>query len=391
MFKLSACLAGAALLCPVFFQNLHAGEFFQDFSGSNIGDTNFSDGSQLFSTSYSVAQVVFAPYNELQLTANGIPSVTSAYELPDLDLDHPVYAFSAKWNMPVFGSFGGSPPPADGFSFNFGQLSSVNLTNGAVESGYGTGLSFDVQTYSGNSPGFYLRSGGNIIASAPYNPATEWGDNNGTRHFFEVDWNYYTGMTVRLDGTNIFSNVMITNFIPYAGDRFVFAARCGADSEFIRLDNIMVWTGGNMVLLPPSPPYFSAGGEVFSSPADAFDGNLNDFWASGSPLPTGIGATFLPTNFVFAYTVTSANLGNRPADPASWTLQGSADGNTWNYILGSSGGYFQADGETHCCPAYDGDGYLTAYRLEINTNNNSPFTALGDLQLYGVTTVSAPV
>ena len=370
--------------------SLHAGTYFQDFSGSAIGDTNFSDGSQLFTTTPSVAQVVFAPYNELQLTANGIANVYSAYELPDLDSGAPVYAFSAKWNMPVYGNF---PSSADGFSFNFGQLNSLNLaTNASLESGYGVGLSFDVQTYLGNNPGFYLRVGTNIVASLPYNPQTEWGVNNGTRHFFEVDWNYYTGMTVRMDSTNtIFSNVAITNFVPRSGDRFVFAARCGGSSEFIRLDNILVWTGGNLVPLPASTPYFTAGGELFTTPANVFDGNPNDFWATGSPLPTGIGATFLPTNTVVAYTLTSANTGVRAADPASWTLQGSGDGgSTWPYLLGNGGGYFQNDGETHACLA-TGSANVADYRLLINTNNNNSFTELGKLRLYALSRVGAPL
>lgn len=78
-----------------------AGQFFQDFSNSAVGATNFSDGSQLHSTDYSMAQVTFSPYNELQLTANGASGTYSAYEPPDLDSTTPVYAFSAKWNMPV--------------------------------------------------------------------------------------------------------------------------------------------------------------------------------------------------------------------------------------------------------------------------------------------------
>ena len=110
-------------------------------------------------------------------------------------------------------------------------MSSLNLATNSInlESGYGVVLSFDIQTFSGNNPGFYIRVGTNIVASSSYNPQTQWGVNTDTRHFFEVDWNYYTGISVRMDSTNkIFSNVMVTNFIPQGNDRFVFAARCGA-------------------------------------------------------------------------------------------------------------------------------------------------------------------
>jgi hypothetical protein len=40
----------------------------------------------------------------------------------------------------------------NGFSLNFGQLRSLNLTNGNVEGGYGVGLTLGVQTYDENYP-----------------------------------------------------------------------------------------------------------------------------------------------------------------------------------------------------------------------------------------------
>ncbi|HEY1660776.1 MAG TPA: hypothetical protein VGI03_00005 [Verrucomicrobiae bacterium] len=365
-----------------------AGQFFQDFQAYAVGATNFSDGSQLFSTSYSTAQVVFSPYNELQLTANGVSGVNSAYELPDLDSGAPVYAFSAKWNMPVYGNFGGSPPSADGFSFNFGQLSSLNLATNTVaqESGYGVGLSFDIQTYSGNSPGFYIRSGTNIIASVPYTPGTEWGVNNGTRHFFEVDWNYYTGMSVRMDGTNIFSNIVITNFNPQGGERFVFAARCGTDSEFIRLDNIAICTGGNYVQLPSSSPYY-ANNDQGSPRALAFDGDNSTLWGAIGSLPAYDGATFLPSNSVALFAITSANLTSGNSDPQAFTLDGSNDGGgSWNTV-GSGSANFQNAEETHCLPV-TGAAAFNAYRLNVTGTAipNSGCT-LGELRLYAFSPV----
>jgi len=47
---------------------------------------------------------------------------------------------------------------------------------------------------------------------------------------------------VKVDGTAIFSNVAVTNYMPQAGSRFVWAARCDALSEEMRLDNIIVRT-----------------------------------------------------------------------------------------------------------------------------------------------------
>jgi len=194
---------------------LRAGQYFQDFSAFPPGATNFADGSQLFSTSLgSVAAVQDSTYHELQLTETGVSSVTSAFLLPDLDPNTPIYAFSVKWNADVSGSF---PNAADGFSFNFGQLDSSNLTTGTVESGYPTGLCFSVQTYVGNNPGFYVRTNGVVAATLTNNPAAQWQTNSSTRHFFEVDWFAQTGLTVRLDGQTLFTNVPTTGFVPQAG------------------------------------------------------------------------------------------------------------------------------------------------------------------------------
>jgi photosystem II stability/assembly factor-like uncharacterized protein len=365
---------------------LFAGQYFQDFSGSAIGDTTFSDGSQLFTTSPSVAQVVFSPYNELQLTASGDSSVNSAFELPDLDSDTPVYAFSAKWNMPVYGNF---PNAADGFSFNFGQLSSLNLGTNTIaqESGYGVGLSFDIQTYSGSSPGFYIRANGNIVASSPYIPQIEWGVNNGARHFFEVDWNYYAGMTVRMDGQTIFANVVITNFTPQAGDRFVFAARCGSLSEYIRLDNIAVVTGGNLVQLPPASPYY-ANNDLGSARTNAFDGDNSTYWNAIGSLPAYVGATFLPTNSVALYTLTSANSASRNGDPQTFTLDGSSNGGgSWTTVGSGSNCYFQNAEETHCFPVTSSAAF-GAYRLNVTaTDQSGSGCSVGELRLYALSAV----
>src|ERR1700712_5339368 len=90
------------LLTPPVF----AGQFFQDFSTSSAGASTFNEGSKVFSTALgSVASVVDGTYTELQLTASGSAGTVSAYMLPDLDTNAAIYAFSAKWNSPVYGLF----------------------------------------------------------------------------------------------------------------------------------------------------------------------------------------------------------------------------------------------------------------------------------------------
>lgn len=229
----------ALLASLLMVSSARAGQYSQDFSAFSVGATSFGDGSVLTSDHLgTVAAVQDATYKELALTANGTGSTHSAFLLPDLDFCDPVYAFSAKWNADVYGDFPNNA--ADGFSFTFGQVGSLNMISsaGTQEDGFGTGICFSVHTYTNNSPGFYLKINGTTVASQPYNPASVWGNNSNTRHFFEVDWNYTNGVSVSMDGVPIFTNVATPGYTLQGGNRFAWASRCGALSEEVRLDNI---------------------------------------------------------------------------------------------------------------------------------------------------------
>lgn len=374
---------------------VQTGRYFQDFSGFSVGATNFNDGSQLFSTALGVTggvEIADSTYGELGLTEINHSGVTSAFELPDLNPGAPAYAFSAKWNSQVYGNFLNNG--ADGFSLNFGQLNSSNLIAGSVESGYGTGLSLDVQTYSGNAPGFYLRVNGNIIAFNPFlgnAPLFQWGINTSTRHLFEVDWNYYTGMSVSVDGLPIFVNVPTPGFVPHAGDRLVWAARCGADTEQVRLDNIAVVTGGNFVRAGTTSPYFGDSGTVSTNPASAaFDNNLSTYWASSASSPWYLGATLVNSNLpVAAYVLTS---GPGQALPQLWTIEGSNDGgNTWTNINGQAVNFLNVN-ESRTFLQQSNMPAFNASRLLISQNNNGGAeTTVDELKLYNFIAVPPPL
>lgn len=354
----------------------HAGTYSQDFTAFSVGATNFSDGSQLFSTQpASLASVQDGTYKELQLTASGVLASTSAFELPDLDPNNAVYAFSAKWNAAVYGTF---PSAGDGFSLNFGQLASSNLISGAVESGYGTGLCFSVQT-AGANPGFYLLVNGTVLASAAYNSTTQWGVNSGTRHLFELDWNYSTGTTVRMDGQTIFTNVPTTGFNPQPGDRLVWAARSVNYSEYLRLDNIVVMTGGNLTTIPAGSPYFTDANSYYLHPGSyAFDGDTNTYWLETAT--TGYaGATINSPVAVYALTSLHDNNG-AVNDPQAWKLDGSNDGTTWT-ALGTGSGYFLNHRETRCWMTSNTNSF-TDCRLNVTANNGGSIIKLYDVTLY---------
>ena len=353
-----------------------AGQYFQDFSVATVGTNSFGDGSQLFSTQpASLVSVQDATYKELQLTASGVLATTSALALPDLDPGKAVYAFSAKWNAAVYGNF---PSAGDGFSFNFGQVQASNVITGAVEAGYGIGLCFSVRT-AGATPGFYLLANGTVLAAAPYDPTTQWGVNNGTRHLFEVDWNYLSGMTVRVDGQTIFANVPTPGITPRPGDHVVWAARSVNYSEYLRLDNIVVATGGNLVTAPASSPYFADANSYYLHPgAHAFDGNSSTFWLETATNGYA-GATINSPVTVYALTSLHDSSG-AVNDPQAWELDGSNDGATWT-ALGNGTGYFLNSRETRCWLTANTNSF-TGCRLQVTANNGGPYLKLFDVTLY---------
>src|SRR5262245_34481515 len=362
----------------VFSNSAKAGQYFEDFSSYATGSTpNFANGAKLFSTALGgTASVVDATYMELQLTASSIGNTRSALLLPDLDPGTPIYAFSAKWNMDIYGGF---PNAGNGFSFNFGQLEALDLINSAYaqESGYSTGLCFSVQTST--SPGFYLRANGSTVASQSYAPATQWGINNTTRHFFEMDWNYTNGLTIRMDGQTIFTNVVPDGFIPRSGDRFVWAARTRGSSEEVRLDNIVVMTGGNLALATTTSAYYQDGNTSDAPAQNAFDGNLNSFWSTYAASGFA-GATVFPASEVQVYALTSSLATDRSSDPQNWTLQSSNNGGANWSSVGTGSGYFINPWETRCWITTTAAA-SRAYRLNISQNNgNSAVTRLGELQ-----------
>ena len=218
-----------------------------------------STAGELFSSQLGTATKVIDPdARELQLTADSAGGTFTAFRLPDINPGRPVPAFSAKWNSIVYGD---SSSLADGFSFNFGQLGGISgtaFTNGtyANEDGFGIGLTVSVRTFTSNTPGYYVRvNGATVPGGFVSKPSANWGNFNAARHFFEVDWRRDTGLTLRLDGVAIFTNLATPGFTPQSGDRFVFGARTGGLDEQVTLDNITIMGGGVLSPLAPMSPY----------------------------------------------------------------------------------------------------------------------------------------
>lgn len=250
------------------------------------------------------------------------------------------------------------------------------------------GLTLSVKT-STNNPGFYLLVNGTTIASSTFNPATLWGVNTASNHYFELDWHYSDGITLRVNGQTIFSGVSTYRFIPQPGDRFVWAARTSNATERIRFDDILVATGGNLKRESVSTPYVNSPGSL--DPALAFDGafSVSSTWLDFSP-PSGYVGGKLSTNKTIAAFAVTCGSTTRSSDPRLWSLEGSSDGGTTFTNCMSTGGVFRTGGMTLCAPSTNVESY-SVFRLNIATNAGNLATInVSEFTLYSFTPVAAP-
>ena len=372
------------------------GQYGETFQAYAEGTSVLAPGAgELFSNQLGTAAKVADPNERgLQLTADGTGSTRTAFRLPNLNPGTATPAFSAKWNATIYGdTFAGL---ADGFSFNFGPLggiASAAFTDAtyAQEDGFNAGLTVGVRTFSGGAPGYYVRVNGTAVPGGFVSkPSANWGNFNPARHLFEVDWRLDTGLTLRVDGVAIFTNLATPGFVPASGDRFVFGARTGGLDEEVRLDNVAIFTGG--VLTPiagVAPYYFSSDFPANNQAADkAFDGSAATKWLTLDY--TGfIGASFPSAKTVRLYTLTSSE--DVPArDLAAWDFQTGNDGVLWQQHGAQCAQFFVYRGEQRAfvvaSPAAN-----TKFRLHISENAGGSEIQLSEFQPWELTTVAPQI
>jgi predicted GH43/DUF377 family glycosyl hydrolase len=355
--------------------------YYQGFDGFGVGATNSLDGATLFSTALgSVASVQDSFQKELQLTASGIPNVTSAFVLPDIASGRTIYGFSAKWNS----EFYYTNTSVGGMSFNLSPMNDSQILSLPVEEGYGNGLSVSIDNDKTGAPGFYVRVNNAIVASQAFDPDTQWGKANAYRNHFSVDWNYADGLTFCVNGVTIFTNVPTAGFVPTPGMQFSWAARTSANTEDARIDNLCVMANVNLVPVPLNS-FAASDSTSDNSVSNAFDDNFNTQWqvaASGGWLQARCAGA---PQTVTAYSVVAANA-NWQQDPQNWTLQGSHDGNKWAMVDAE---YLESwennDALMRRVPrtfVVNQPAAYQFYRLNITTNNGATATQLAELNLY---------
>ena len=366
--------------------------YYQGFDGLNVGATNSLDGALLYSTAMGkVAGVQDSFQKELQLTANGTTNVTSAFVLPDIASGGAIYGFSARWDSEFFYT----NLPASGLSFNLSHITNSQILDVPVESGYGDGLSVDIDNDKSGTPGFYLRVDNSIIATQAFNPDLQWGKTNSFRNYFAMDWNYSNGLSFLADGVEIFTNIPTPGFIPAPGRLFSWAARTGTNSGDVRIDNTCIIANGNLVPIPLSPAYQSSSSTPGNDVSNAFDGIYGTQWQTASPSGWIQASCAGGPQVVTAYSIVSAGT-NWQQDPRTWTLLGSNDGTNWMTVDAEYlEGWENNDALMRRVPRtfiVNQPAAYQTYQLNIATNNGAALTQLADLTLYtSRSTIPQPV
>ena len=216
-----------------------------DLSGAGAPKAilNFNDGLLPAGASVQGTAAVNAAGG---VNGSGSLSLTSAnngengiFILEDRDAGVPVTGFTVRYNM-LMG--GGTPVPADGFSFNFAS-DLADATIPEAENGGGTGLTIGFDTFDnggGEAPSVDVRFGGLLLASTKvpidllltgdqYVPVIVQVRNDGQ-------------LDVVYGGVILYHDFYLPGFTSMSGGRFAWAARTGGLNANHFVDDISVAT-----------------------------------------------------------------------------------------------------------------------------------------------------
>lgn len=227
----------------------------QNFDGFDDGETDLGDGSVITSNDGTNS----VQNGALRLTQAGTNSTEASFVLPPFDVSA---GWSAIFDFTVEHSGGNTP--ADGFSFNFGEIPGPDDFGNPAEEGYGDGvphISYQVDTWQWNDDaqdaGVGIEVAGLEVA---YNPAkndeANFKPDESVSASALVSWDPQNGVSFQTSGlrTNAdFVNVPIEDFDAEADYGFSFLARTGGHNETVIIDNLAVGPPGSFELRVRDP------------------------------------------------------------------------------------------------------------------------------------------
>jgi len=229
-----------------------AASYFQNFDSFADGTTDVGGGTTLGSNiddagaGFPLGQASVQG-GELRITEDNVNSQRASFRIPALP--NSSLGWTASFDFTMFDAAGGAPP-ADGFSFNYGDIlplttmSAGPTGHGNAEAGMGgTEIAFVVDTWelnnAGNPPGVGILGAGSVIRTDG-TVLDQGGSLTGTATISwspsEVSFNT-TGLGTDAD----FDNIAQT-FVGDDNYGWAFSARTGGANEEFRIDNLRITT-----------------------------------------------------------------------------------------------------------------------------------------------------
>ena len=224
--------------------------YVQNFDAFEDGDTVLNDGSTLEGTRLGFALQVEENNSgnnqetALQLTSDlDVTGGRAKYILPELDPGQAITEFDLTFNSLMKSNPGNGP--ADGFSFNFGDLdlndSGVFIEDGWASNG-GDVLSVSWDTFDSGSGDIFGRVAvflnGSEVAGKD-NTVNNVVESTLDASFQEVaiSWSEIDGLSVDYAGTSVYTNAAVA-LTTEPGYRFAFGARTGGETQTTQMEDI---------------------------------------------------------------------------------------------------------------------------------------------------------
>jgi hypothetical protein len=221
-----------------------ADTYSNDFNSYANGTTDLGDGTVFFGAAASIQG------GRLQLTIDNQGLGFSSFSIPPLA--NSSLGWTASFDYEMFDAAGGNPP-ADGFSFNYGNAA-LGEQGGAEEGmtnrpGVTDNLSFEVDTWMN----FDAEQGVNIsglqggvdVGQIAFTNGPILNDGQLVSGTVLLGWDPVLGATFVTTGLNTNANFVNVNLggAPGSDDwTFIFSARVGGANEDLFIDNLVINT-----------------------------------------------------------------------------------------------------------------------------------------------------
>jgi hypothetical protein len=246
LYKSIAVAAGASLLSAL---AASAAVYSNDFNVAD-GTTNFGGGvtSQVNAGNTGGG---FAQGGQLRLTTNNIGSTNASLTIPGLAGSSLGWTATFSYTM----SHSNGLDPADGWSFNYGDMALGSISAGGPEEGFGPGtgttyVAAMVDTWQNSAPadppdvGIATNIGAINTVLADQNGIVI-SNNTSLSGTVSITYDPVNGLSFLTTGLNNnanFTNVALPGFVGNDAYNFALAARTGGATQDFLIDNLVITT-----------------------------------------------------------------------------------------------------------------------------------------------------